>query len=574
MSSATAIEISDARGAAFSVPPLKFGLILDGFSVPEWTRRAIELLLESEHSEVAVVVISAGGRSRRPSLIRRLVDRINHAIYYAVCKIDELIGQVQPDAFHRSDISGVLKDVPVIQASDSPEADTDALSERVISQIKDYGLDVAVRFGAGNVPQGALDIARFGVWSYHHDDEQRIRGGPPGFWEIVEGHRITAATLERLTENPDGGEVLYKAYSPTTSPSIRRNMNNYFWKSSNFLAHRARDLRMDLQQAADNGHPYTLLTPPYYPGRLYKKPGNFRMALTLPRLACRYIRRAVSILKEDYWRIAFKYGNDWQEPDYGFSRYTMVKPGADSYYADPFPVRRDGKLFIFFEEFQYSKKKGRISALEVRNDGIAGEPFPVIDTDYHMSYPIMFEWEGNLYMLPETRDALQLEMWKCEEFPHRWTKDRTVMKDAQVLDPTMTYINGKWWLFACIPAYGTVVGDELHLFYGDSPLGPWTPHNRNPVKSDVRSSRPAGNIIHLDNGTYRPAQNGAGGYGSGLVLNRIDELTPDNYRETHVTSISPSWNKRTAGVHTINAIPGITVIDVLEKRFRWGRRFR
>jgi transcriptional regulator GlxA family with amidase domain len=40
----------------------------------------------------------------------------------------------------------------------------------------------------------------------------------------------------------------------------------------------------------------------------------------------------------------------------------------------------------------------------------------------------------------------------------------------------------------CIP-------DELSLFYAESPLGPWTPHPRNPVKSDVRGSRPAGGLF-------------------------------------------------------------------------------
>jgi len=44
----------------------------------------------------------------------------------------------------------------------------------------------------------------FGVWSWHHGDEDKYRGGPPAFWEIVNADPVTGALLQRLTERLDG----------------------------------------------------------------------------------------------------------------------------------------------------------------------------------------------------------------------------------------------------------------------------------------------------------------------------------------------------------------------------------
>ena len=34
------------------------------------------------------------------------------------------------------------------------------------------------------------EIARHGVWSYHHGDNRFYRGGPPGFWEVMEDQPV------------------------------------------------------------------------------------------------------------------------------------------------------------------------------------------------------------------------------------------------------------------------------------------------------------------------------------------------------------------------------------------------
>ena len=127
---------------------------------------------------------------------------------------------------------------------------------------------------------------------------------------------------------------------------------------------------------------------------------------------------------------------------------------------------------------------------------------------------------------------------------------------------------GKWWLFASIPVSGAGTSGELHLFYADSPLGPWTPHRANPVKSDVRSARPAGRIFERDGQFYRPAQDCSRRYGYAVSINRIVQLNPDFYREVEVDKLVPNGKPDVAGVHTLNMADDMTVIDCLVRRRR------
>jgi methionyl-tRNA formyltransferase len=64
-----------------------------------------------------------------------------------------------------------------------------------IALITGHKLDFILRFAFGIVRGAILRAPRYGVWSFHHDDEVRYRRGPPAFWEI---HRGEGVTLRRL----------------------------------------------------------------------------------------------------------------------------------------------------------------------------------------------------------------------------------------------------------------------------------------------------------------------------------------------------------------------------------------
>ena len=146
-----------------------------------------------------------------------------------------------------------------------------------------------------------------------------------------------------------------------------------------------------------------------------------------------------------------------------------------------------------------------------------------------------------------------------------------MLENLEVFDPTVAEIDGRWWLFCTRGERGASSWDELHLFHGPTPFGPWTPHRRNPVKSDVRSARPAGRLFQRGGAWYRPAQDCSVRYGYGISINRITRLTPTEYEEVVVQHIAPDWARNIIATHTLNAAGRLTVVDAIRHRRRWSR---
>ena len=126
-------------------------------------------------------------------------------------------------------------------------------------------------------------------------------------------------------------------------------------------------------------------------------------------------------------------------------------------------------------------------------------------------------------------------------------------------------------MFVNLQEEGVAVNwDELHLYYAESPLGPWKPHARNPVVSDVRSARPAGRLFWSKDVLYRPSQDSSLRYGYATTISKVASLSTVTYTETEVLKILPDWDKDIIGIHTVNLTDEMTVIDCLTRRPRKG----
>ena len=70
--------------------------------------------------------------------------------------------------------------------------------------------------------------------------------------------------------------------------------------------------------------------------------------------------------------------------------------------------------------------------------------------------------------------------------------------------------------------------------------------------SSLGSSRLAGHFFRQNGQLIRPAQNGCRTYGGGIVLNRVDQLTVNAYKETQVKTLDPFLPPYLEGLHTLN----------------------
>jgi len=275
--------------------------------------------------------------------------------------------------------------------------------------------------------------------------------------------------------------------------------------------------------------------------------------------------RLHSLNWRDQWQIAY-YFADENTKEWRFEELRYLVPPRDRFWADPFAVEYQGRYFIFFEELPFSTEKGRIMAVEVSENGEPGEPQVVLERPYHLSYPFVFDWGGSLYMMPETAANGTVEVYRCEMFPLQWRLHKVVLDKLSAYDATLWRQDDRWWMFVNVAEPGADSTDELHLYWSTTPLGPWTAHRANPVVSDVRCARPAGPLFVRDGNLYRPSQDCSLAYGHSVLINRVDVLNGDDYRETAVHRISPGWRKDILRVHTLGGCRRLRVFDYLVSR--------
>jgi hypothetical protein len=231
--------------------------------------------------------------------------------------------------------------------------------------------------------------------------------------------------------------------------------------------------------------------------------------------------------------------------------------------ADPFSLRVQDRDWLLFEE-QLAGDRGRLRSALQTEKGWEVQAGEALSLPHHLSWPCVFEMDGRIFMLPESGEAGEVALWECEEFPSRWRKVKVLLSGRPWHDPCLVELGGYWWLF--VSAGGGSPRDhssELDLFYSPDPIRVgFKAHALNPVSVSVAGSRPAGNPFLRDGELIRPAQDCRGGYGSAILLQRVDRLTTEEYSTTTLGRLDPPVGAH--GLHTLNPLPdGGWVVDVL-----------
>jgi hypothetical protein len=221
--------------------------------------------------------------------------------------------------------------------------------------------------------------------------------------------------------------------------------------------------------------------------------------------------------------------------------------------ADPFMLREDSTWYMFFEVLDARTYEGKIG-LAVSQDGLrwAYERI-VLSEPFHLSYPYVFKWQSQYYMVPDCRGPGAIRLYTAVRFPTDWSFVR-VLLDEDYVDASILHHAGRWWLFAA-----NLENDTLHLFHADNLMGDWNEHSHSPIiEGNPHIARPGGRILALEGHLFRYAQDDEPTYGNQVRAFEITELTPTSYREREVSSSGikasgTGWNAH--GMHTIDAHP-------------------
>jgi hypothetical protein len=547
---------------------LRIGIMVNSLTVARWVAKIVREIQESSFAEVVLVLRNFPPEAApKKAWQQRLKTYWTHSLFERYKRWDYQRHREELDAFGEADLSELLKNAAVLPVQPIQKGFVDRFTPQDIARIREANLDVLFRFGFRIIRGEILSCAKYGIWSFHHGDNREYRGAPPGFWEMYERNPVTGSILQVLTESLDGGRVIYRSHSATDFGSLYLTVNPLYWKTSEFAIRRLRDLYR-------HGWDYIQSLEEYNESDTYKK-GIYRtpptpvMVRFLSRLVARKIYRkfrALLFAERTQWFIAYRARSGTQTALTDQTCFRVIPCPRGRFYADPFLLKRNRKTYMFFEDFEFQKDRAAISCVEIDRQGELSAPERVLDKGYHMSYPYLFESQGSVYMIPETRARKTIELYRATEFPRNWEFVRIMAKDVLAVDSTLFEHSGKFWLFTNIAVPGGSTFDELHLFYADSLEGEWTPHRKNPVVSDVRRARPAGALFFEGGKLIRPGQDCSLRYGYALTFNEIEILSETNYKEKPYNRIEPDWCRGSVCTHTYNRNEDFEVLDGMKLR--------
>ena len=426
-----------------------------------------------------------------------------------------------------------------------------------LKKIESYKLDMILRFGFNIIRGEILKVPTYGVWSFHHGDYLKYRGGPPGFWEIFNGDPWSGAILQKLTDKLDDGIVIYQNQFKTDFTSYSKNKNKLFLGTTKWPAIVCRNI---LSKRDDSIFIKSIIST----APIFKAPSNLQTIkyfyLTF-RHKIKSIFKTKTVSSRELWAIGIVNNSIQNLIDPLKSlEITWIDPPANRFYADPFLVNKDDTTYIFFEDYSYKKERGRISYIETKDFVTFSDVTPIIDTSFHLSYPFMLEHQGKYYCIPEQYNSGEVALYEAESFPDKWIKKTTLIKDFPGIDPTLIRHNGLWWMFIANQKDGD--SSKLYLFYSEYLEGPWNPHKNNPIKVFQKMTRPAGAIFEQNGKLIRPAQNCTKTYGGNIVFYEILKLSEEDYKEVFIGELLPnSTSPYPDGLHHIVPNKNITLID-------------
>jgi hypothetical protein len=547
---------------------LKLGILLDTFDIPAWAYNALEMIITADYAVFSLIVLN-DRNGVHVSKLNNILKNWHKIIYHLCNKIDEKLDRREPNAFSLRNLQKILKDVPILKVKPIRRMDSEYIRPLDIQKIKEAGLDILIKMGFGNLRGDILTTSKYGTWAYHHGDNRINQGGPPGFWEVVEKWAGTGSSLQAVGEDFPRSKILYRSEYFTHPFSPARNRSHYFWASSSFLQRQISLLcrlgeerfRTEIERLNPE------LT--FYDHRGYKTPSNLLALKLFAKLLARVVFRIYQkALYLDQWFLMFDISRDLPTT---LHKFKELLPPKSSFWTDPHVIWTNGKYYIFIEEYIYRKKKGHISVIEMDEMGNWRGPNRVLEKDYHLSYPFVFEWTGKYFMVPETAENRTIDLYECVEFPHQWKFKTNLMKNIKAVDTTLFHYNGRWWLFTGMAENeGSFPLVELFLFSSSDLFAKeWDSHPLNPIVSDIKKSRPAGRLFARNGKIFRPSQDCSIFYGYGFDLNEILLLSETEYSERETVSVRPNWNKKVQATHTFTNEGQLTIIDAFIRRRRF-----
>lgn len=502
---------------------LRIALVLDSLAPPAWIARVIEELVGNIAVKAFLVPLGRTSNTEEVYLFRRYLDW------------DKARTHVQPDALAPTEI-----DVSIPQLT--------------FNELTTMNPRVDIVFWLSEFEPKPLTVpARLGTWYFDHGLAGSKSSSTAYFPELTCQHAVSSTSL--LAVRPEAGASVKLAEAHTATEigwSLAKQKTAPLWKAALLPG-----VAMKRVGATEEG------------SRASAQPEAKVTNATVLRFAARNVVRTLNrriryANKESHWFVSYRTNRADFVAERGHFTAQGFKtlPAPDGhFYADPFILRWQNRTFLFVEDYLYAQARGVLSVLELLADGSFTPAQQILNRPYHLSYPFVFEQNGEVFLIPESMASRRIELYRAVEMPHRWELVKFLQEDVEAVDTTLWVENGVFYFFTNLVSPGLTPNDVLSLFMSDSLTGNWHPHPANPVSLDVRAARGAGKLFRMGDKLVRPAQDCSVRYGYATQLNHVQVLTPDKFREEPLFRIEPDWTKDLIGTHTINSDDTVEVID-------------
>jgi hypothetical protein len=515
---------------------LRVSVILPDNMVPAWISYMMDAIKRSTHAEISALAFAD-----QPN------GRTTNKQYELQFNLDKKLFNPEPDPWELSDIRKVLYNTQVLGVN---------LYER-ISRLKSMRIDHILNLSLEELPKSVLHVARFGAWSLRCNDVRVTAGSEIGWLEILNNVPTMRCDIEIQRE--ETLQVFPASVIATNPSSISLNQTSFFWRASEAIPRALRRLHTQGEQK------FFAQTKPASPAEKAGMPTGAQSTALAQKQALqisesKILRRNTS----QPWALIAGKSPEGESPHWG--SLNLKVPPRGVFWSNPFLLKKQDTPYLFFEEYVLKHQRGRIAYAMIDDEGKIGEPQVALERPYHLSYPYIFEYRGEFYMIPETAENRAVEAYRCMRFPDQWEFHKTIMPNVLAANATLIEYSMRWWMFVSLAGKGSSTPDELHLFYSDDPLTTnWTPHPMNPILSDVRSAQTAGCLFRREGGLIRPSRDPSLRHAPAVNLNSITKLSIYEHEEEPLERIEPP-SENILGMQTYNNSSDFVVLDALLKK--------
>jgi len=436
-------------------------------------------------------------------------------------------------------------------------------NESDLNKIREKKLDVLIRMGGGILKGDILNVAKKGLISFHHGDNEYNRGGPPGFWEVYYRIPKTGFIIQKLDENLDGGDVLFKGYFQTKL-FYYQNKQSIYKKSAKFI-------ETVLINILENKT--VKFKKKLFYNKIFKDPNFIELlkyiTITYTSIIFKIFEKIIS--KRILWNVAYKKSKLNESRMEQFNIIENID--KNRFIADPFLFKKNNNHYLFVEDFSFKKNKGVISCYELKDKHsiFLGK---VLEEKFHLSFPFIFEFEKKIYMCPESFQKKEIRLYQSIDFPKKWEFKMTLIKNINAVDTLIFFKDGIWWLLTSTSV--TEENDDysvLEVYYSlEGPLTTnWIPNKSNPIYVDPAKGRNGGILFEKQN-IYRVNQiNGFNFYGKRFEINEILSIKKDHFSEKLISVVKPNFYENAIGTHHLNNNSEFMTFDFCKKKYFFNK---